>query len=108
MQAVLALGHVGMLLPVGLPPDDALFHFLHCTQLHEVGVSLGEENDVGSFLHGGLLLPFNGVHVQNVQLIVLPESLSLYDAVCSLPFPPVRLELHFLFFSDARAQCQNH
>ena len=98
-----------LLVSVGLPPEDALFHFIHCTQLLEVGVSLEEENDLGSFLHGGLLLPFDGVHVQNVQLIVLLESLfdnfnfhiwkpSQYDAVWSLIFPPVRVELPFLFF----------
>ena len=52
MQAVLALGHVGMLIPVGLSPDNVLSYFLYCTQLLEVAVSLGEENDVGSFLHG--------------------------------------------------------
>ena len=78
MQAVLTLGHVGMLVSVGLPSDDVCLHFLHCTKLLEVSVSLGEENDVGSFLHGGLLLPFDGVHVQNVQLIIIPLE-SLFD-----------------------------
>ena len=102
-----------MFVPVGLSPDDVWSHFLHCTQFLEDGVSFGEENDVGSFLHGGLLLPFDGVHVQNVQLIVLLESLldnfnfhlwkpSQYDAMWSLTFPPVRVELHFLFFRCSR------